>query len=87
MPNNETDPEHVKKVGKRTDGRNLIREYLTKTPGAQYLWNKTKFDELDVKTTKNVLGMSFNSFVFNLLFFFFLWMFSWLVFFPSSFID
>lgn len=57
IPNNETDPEHVSKKGRRTDGRNLIREYLEKTTDAQYVWNKTKFDEIDVNKANKVLGL------------------------------
>ena len=58
MSNNETDPEHVSKKGKRTDGRNLIQEYLENMTDAQYVWNKTKFDEIDVNKAKKVLGMA-----------------------------
>jgi alkaline phosphatase len=56
MPESQRDPEHPKKSGKRTDGRDLIAEYMRITSG-QYVWNKQQFDEVDPKTTKHLLGL------------------------------
>lgn len=56
MPDTQHDPEHPEILGKRTDGRDLIAEYLRITSG-QYVWNKKQFDEIDPKTTEHLLGL------------------------------
>ena len=56
MPDSQRDPEHPIKSGKRTDGRDLIAEYLSITTG-QYVWNKRQFDAVNPKTTQYLLGL------------------------------
>ncbi|KAK3747763.1 hypothetical protein QZH41_008787 [Actinostola sp. cb2023] len=56
-PSSVPDPEYPKQYGKRSDGRNLINEWLERNPGAVYLWNKTAFDSLDVDIVKPVMGL------------------------------
>ncbi len=56
MPESQRDPEHPKKSGKRTDGRDLIAEYQRVTHG-EYVWNKQQFDAVDPKKTKHLLGL------------------------------
>lgn len=56
MPNTQADPEYLDKQGYRTDGRNLINEYLDKYPEAHYTWNKTTFDAIDATKTEKILG-------------------------------
>ena len=52
-------PKEVKgdegKSGKRTDGRNLIKEI--QDLGGQYAWNQATFDALDLASDKPVIGM------------------------------
>ena len=57
MYQNETDPEYPDKKGERLDGRDLIQEWVDKHPNSQYVWNKTAFDQIDVKKVDYVLGM------------------------------
>lgn len=57
MHQNETDPEYPDKKGERLDGRDLIQEWADKHPNSQYVWNKTAFDQIDVKKVDYVLGM------------------------------
>ncbi|XP_031549411.1 alkaline phosphatase-like [Actinia tenebrosa] len=56
-PKNQSDPEYPQLQGKRGDGRNLVNEWLANNPDSQFLWNKTAFDALDVKTVKHVMGL------------------------------
>lgn len=61
MPNNETDPEYHDKKGARTDGRNLIQEWLQKKQEQgkthAYVWNQTAFDKVDPQNTEYLLGL------------------------------
>lgn len=50
------DPENLKELGHRLDGRNLITEYLQQQ-GAKYVWNKTQFDAINPQKTKRLLGL------------------------------
>lgn len=56
LPEAVADPEYPSKSGERTDGRHLIEEYQQKF-NAQYVWNKTQFDAIDVNTTQRLLGL------------------------------
>ena len=56
MRNNEYDPEHTRRRGRRQDGRNLIQEWLTQHPNSEYVWNKTAFDQMDVNKVEHVMG-------------------------------
>lgn len=52
------DDENV--VGVRTDGRNLINEWLeerNKEGNAQYVWHKQQLDEINVNETDYLLGL------------------------------
>ncbi|MBJ7539363.1 alkaline phosphatase [Marinomonas transparens] len=48
------------KSGKRTDGRNLTKEWTKKYQNASYIWNQAGFDKLNTEKTGPVLGL-FNS--------------------------
>ena len=48
MPTSVTDPEYQYKTGLRTDGRDLIEEFLAVT-GGSYIWHKQQFDAIDPK--------------------------------------
>jgi alkaline phosphatase len=56
LPDTLIDPEYADKKGERTDQRNLIQEYQQKF-NAQYVWNKTQFDAIDVHKTQRLLGL------------------------------
>jgi len=43
--------------GERLDGRDLTREWLNLYPRGQYVWNKSQFKQIDLKTTDQVLGL------------------------------
>lgn len=58
LPKTTTDGEG--KSGKRTDGRNLTKEWVSKFKDAAYIWNQSGFDHLNTETTGPVLGL-FNS--------------------------
>lgn len=48
------------RAGRRTDGRNLIDEWLeerNKVGSAQYIWHKQQLDELDIQNTDYLLGL------------------------------
>mgnify|MGYP000061842838 FL=1 len=52
------DPEDAGKMGQRSDGRDLTKEWLDGAgEGASYVWNKEQFDSLDPSKTKKVLGL------------------------------
>ncbi|XP_022104185.1 alkaline phosphatase-like [Acanthaster planci] len=56
---NVTDPEYPTKNGGRTDGRNLIEEWLTSKPteGTKYVWNLEDFNNVDPAKTDTLLGL------------------------------
>ncbi|MFV1921725.1 MAG: alkaline phosphatase [Methylotenera sp.] len=56
MPDSQHDPEYHEKMGKRTDGRDLIAEYLNITAG-EFVWNKRQFNAVNPKKTKHLLGL------------------------------
>lgn len=56
LPDTVVDPEYPNKNGERTDGRHLIEEYQQKF-NAQYVWNKTQFDAIDINKTQHLLGL------------------------------
>lgn len=53
----EIGPEYEDDEGHRTDGRNLIQEWLVDKPSARYVWNKTEFDAIDEDNTDFLLGL------------------------------
>ncbi|MFT6924846.1 MAG: alkaline phosphatase [Psychromonas sp.] len=58
LPTTTTDGEG--QSGKRSDGRDLTKEWLSKFKDAAYVWDQSGFDQLDTETTGPVLGL-FNS--------------------------
>lgn len=56
LPNTQSDPEYVKKAGKRTDGRDLVNEFKTVTKG-EYVWNKQQFDAINPNKVTHLLGL------------------------------
>ncbi len=56
LPNSGADPEYADKTGRRTDGRDLVVEWL-KRPGSAYAWNKAQFDAFDPMKTKHALAL------------------------------
>ena len=47
-------------AGSRTDGRNLIEEWITernKNATAEYIWHKQQLDEIDVQKTDYLMGL------------------------------
>ncbi|MEK9842453.1 alkaline phosphatase [Thalassospira sp.] len=52
------DPEDAGKMGQRSDGRDLPKEWVEANgAGAQYIWNQEQFNKLDPAKTKKVLGL------------------------------
>lgn len=56
IPNTVTDPEYGV-AGKRKDGRDLTKEWMSKHGNAQYVWNKAQFDAIDPNATDHLLGL------------------------------
>ncbi len=56
FPNTEKDAEYPERLGLRSDGRNLVKEWLTKSNSA-YVWNLATFTTIDVKQTDHLLGL------------------------------
>lgn len=56
LPNTVNDPEYSSVKGRRADGRDLTKEYVSKF-GGQFIWNKAQFDAVDAKNTKKLLGL------------------------------
>ncbi|XP_064642073.1 alkaline phosphatase-like isoform X2 [Lineus longissimus] len=61
IPNSESDPEYPEKIGGRTDGRNLIKEWEADKAGRnltyKYVWRKKEFDQLEAGNYDRVLGL------------------------------
>lgn len=57
LPNTVADPEYTDKKGRRTDGRNLINEWVAAQPNSGFVWNKRQFDSIDVSKTDHLLGL------------------------------
>ncbi len=58
LPREEFDPEYPKVKGERLDKRNLPNEWLQKdTKLRRYVYDKKGFDGVDLKTTKQLLGL------------------------------
>lgn len=51
------DPEYPSVAGRRTDGRDLTAEWITKFPKSAYVWNKSQFDAIDPWKTDHLLGL------------------------------
>lgn len=58
IPHTKADPEYsLLKPGKRTDGRDLTREWLTKYPNSAYVWNKQQLQAVDLTKTDHLLAL------------------------------
>ncbi len=57
LPSTRQDPEDSTAKGRRTDGRDLTKEWTAKFPGSQFVWNQAQFDALDARNGKHVLGL------------------------------
>ena len=57
MPNSAFDPEYVTQKGRRTDGRDLTAEWVTKYQQSAYVWNKAQLDAIDPNSTRHLLGL------------------------------
>ncbi|KAM9831449.1 alkaline phosphatase-like [Neosynchiropus ocellatus] len=56
-PKTAADPEYPDTTGDRLDGKNLAAEWLSKRKGAQFVWNKKKFDAIDPASTDFLMGL------------------------------
>ena len=61
LPVDSIDPEYEDVTGRRTDGRNLIDEWMSSHEGmdAKYVWNEEGFKAVDPETTDYLLGNHF----------------------------
>ncbi|CAM1323709.1 ALPL (predicted) [Pycnogonum litorale] len=61
LPETERDPEYPGQFGRRTDGRNLIDDWLAskKSRGqtAEFVWKKEDFDKINTENTDYLLGL------------------------------
>ncbi len=57
IPKETNDPEYPTQPGKRLDGRDLTKEWLSKYKDSAFVWNKDQFDAIDPKKTKHLFGL------------------------------
>ena len=57
LPETFADPEDEGKNGIRKDGRNLVEEWLSKSPAHSYVWNSEGFNAIDPESSPRVLGL------------------------------
>jgi alkaline phosphatase len=57
LPADAADPEHTDVKGIRSDGRNLVQEWVDARPGARYVWNRDDFAALSPADEAPVLGL------------------------------
>lgn len=57
LPKQTMDPEYPTQAGKRLDGRDLTKEWLSKYKNSAFVWNKAQFDAVDPKKTKHLFGL------------------------------
>ncbi|XP_072017444.1 alkaline phosphatase-like [Amphiura filiformis] len=59
LPEDTADPEYPDMNGKRTDGRNIIREWVRshRNDNAEYIWNLPELREVDTEETDYLLGL------------------------------
>jgi alkaline phosphatase len=50
------DPEEPGRPGKRLDGNDLVAKW-TGRPGASYVWNRQQFEQIDIASSRYVLGL------------------------------
>lgn len=62
IPTTVYDREERNQRGRRTDGRNLLDEWVhdkkTRDLNAEYVWNKAQFDKVDPRHTDYLMGQS-----------------------------
>ncbi|MBT8143088.1 MAG: alkaline phosphatase [Gammaproteobacteria bacterium] len=57
FPETEADFEDNTAIGWRKDGRNLIREWLQRNNGAEFVWNLEQFEKAAISRTGPLLGL------------------------------
>jgi len=57
LPNTMQDPEDEGAFGRRTDGRDLTREWEEQGWRARYVWNKAQFDAINPRRVRKLLGL------------------------------
>lgn len=57
IPNTKADPVDPHLRGERTDGRDLVQEWLAKRPASSVVYDKKQLAAIDPKRTKHVLGL------------------------------
>lgn len=58
FPESSVDPEHPDEYGVRTDGKNLVAQWLAQRPDERvYAWNQAQFDALENSAAAQVLGL------------------------------
>lgn len=57
LPKETVDPEYPTVPGRRMDGRDLTKEWMSKYKDSAFVWNKTQFDAIDPKKTKHLFGL------------------------------
>ncbi|KAJ3599083.1 hypothetical protein NHX12_033046 [Muraenolepis orangiensis] len=57
FPTTVVDPEYSEHHGDRTDGKNLVNEWLKGKKNAKYVWNKADLDAVDPANTDFLMGL------------------------------
>jgi len=57
LPTDISDPEEPQRGGRRTDGRNLVKEWGAKSDAHQFIWNAAQFADIDFSSDARVLGL------------------------------
>ena len=57
LPKEAIDVENEKKKGRRTDGRDLTKEWLEKHPNSAYVWNADQFKDIAPSKTDHLLAL------------------------------
>ena len=57
LPSDAADPEHPAQRGARTDGRDLVREWVARRPGRATLWKRDQLSSPEVAGARQVLGL------------------------------
>lgn len=57
LPKSQVDPEYANQTGNRKDGRDLTQEWTKRFKNAEYVWNQSQFNAIDVNKTGHLLGL------------------------------
>ncbi|MCC6982665.1 MAG: alkaline phosphatase [Bauldia sp.] len=57
FPNTLADTEDTTAMGRRTDGRNLVEEWLGDSNSSAYVWNAAQLEALDLANTTRLFGL------------------------------